>query len=190
MEAVKVEGLKPAAYSALILFVRFNATLSLFIIRLFVGRRDRLPIVVDLVVVEQHERWNSAQQAANALLTQPSLVRQPVSIGLRCWIVEPGGWIDIHLVADEYGKSRLGSCACLQALDYSMVGVIGDRLINEAGGVLTGRKREARAARRGGYRRLRIIRNDSVRQISILVDKAIKDGRPVFIAEHQRPGPV
>ena len=70
-------------------------------IRLFVRIRDRLPVVVDLVIIEQHERWNAAQHAANASLTQPCFVRQTVAIDFRGRIVEPGGGIDIHLVADE-----------------------------------------------------------------------------------------
>ena len=79
-----------------------------------------------------------------------------------------------------------------QALDYSAVRAVGDRLIDKSGGVLARCEREARGARRWDCRWLRIIGNDSVRQISILLDNAIEDGLAVWpIAEHhQGRGPV
>ena len=116
------------------------------------------------MIIEQHERRNAAQHTANAALTQPCFVRQTVLIVFRGRIVEPGGGVDIHLVADEYGKSRLDSRACSRrADDYSVVGAIRDRFINEPGGILARREREARAARQRILPdRRRIIWNDSV----------------------------
>jgi hypothetical protein len=113
-------------------------------IRGIIGVRNRLPVIVDLVIVEQHEGWNAAQRAANVLLAQPRLVGQTISIIFPSRIVEPGGGVDIHLVAHEQRKPRLDSCARFEAPDDVAVGVMRNRIIDEPGGVLTRREREAR----------------------------------------------
>src|SRR5947208_12596791 len=104
MEAVKVEFLEkvvwpePSVHAALIFFVCGKSVLFFTCIQGIIGVRNRLPVIFDLVIVEQHKRWNAAQSISHLLLAQPCFVRQPISIIFSSRIVESGGGIDIHLV--------------------------------------------------------------------------------------------